>query len=95
MRKSGKEVSRASYKFPACYSSWFIMVLRYRTRKVTSRRRLILPLCMVMLVLTCYVPPQHLQFVNETGKLEKTKKTLEKNESRTGENFMFVNAGCV
>jgi len=50
---------------------------------------------MVILVLASYISTQHLQFVNETGKLEKSKITLEKNESRTGENFMFINVGCV
>lgn len=70
----GQELDTSSQ----CYSTWFITVLTYRTRKVTRRRRLILPLCMVTLVLTCYISTQHLQFLNKTGKLEKAKKTSEK-----------------
>lgn len=55
----------------------FIQVPRYRTVNIT-RRRLILPLCMMMLILICYISTQHLQFVSETGILEKANKTLEK-----------------
>lgn len=77
----------------------FIKVLRYRTINITRRRlirrRHTLPLCMMMLILVCYISTQHLQFVSETGILEKANKTLGKNGSRTGENIMFINAGCV
>lgn len=54
----------------------FIKVLRYRTSNI-MRRRLILPLCMMMLILICYISTQHLQFVSETEILEKANKTLE------------------
>lgn len=55
----------------------FIKVLRYRTINI-MRRRLILPLCVMMLILICYTSTQHLQFVSEIEIPEKANKTLEK-----------------